>query len=77
MKPDRYMRVFLGSSQPQRPLTELNRIFLPYTGSGGNQSRLGLGVAQKIIRQHQGWLEVVNGGAPQADFAVVLPVVQN
>jgi len=76
-KQERYLRVLLGSSQEPKPLKELDRIFLPYTGSGSNQSRLGIGLAQKIIRQHQGWLEVVDGEAPQAEFAVMLPVVSN
>jgi len=74
---DKYLKVFLGSSGQQPPLKELKHLFLPYTGRGANQSRLALGVAQKIIRQHQGWLEVANGGTSGAHFAVMLPTVQN
>ncbi len=74
-RPEKHLKVFLGSSRQQRSLSEWGRVFPPYTGSGRNRSRLALGVAQKIIRQHQGWLEVANGGTPEIAFAVVLPTV--
>jgi len=72
-----YLKIHLRGSEQQGALRELQNIFLPYTGTSENQSHLALGLAQKIIRQHQGWLEVANERAPGADFAIVLPTVQN
>ena len=72
-----YLGIYLYANPGCVPKKELRQIFLPYQGSEITGSRLALGIAQKIIRQHQGWVEVADDADPTVDFVVLLPMIHN
>lgn len=72
-----YLEILLCAHPECTPRKELRRIFLPYLASEERESKLSLGIARKIIRQHHGWMEVADDANPTTDFVVLLPMIQN
>lgn len=52
---------------------ELNDIFIPFAGSGMGGMGLGLPIAQQIIKDHQGLLEVESAPGKGTSVKVILP----
>jgi signal transduction histidine kinase len=74
--PTSFLMVEVSDTGPGVPRGDRERIFEPFftTKTTGEGTGLGLAVSQGIVKDHDGWMEVDDGGEGGAVFRVFLPV---
>ncbi len=73
------VRVLIGDSGPGMPAEVRERIFDPFftTKKAGEGTGLGLSICSRIIRRHNGNLQVESAPGEGTTFIVTLPVRQS
>jgi two-component system nitrogen regulation sensor histidine kinase GlnL len=68
------IRINISDTGPGVPESLKDRIFMPMVSGKSDGTGLGLGVAQNILRQHQGMIEY-RDNLPLTTFSVFVPLI--
>jgi signal transduction histidine kinase len=71
------VRIELRDSGPGIPAEDIERIFEPFYSTKARGSGLGLGITRRIVRDHNGIIEIASEPGQGATFTLTFPAIAN